>query len=109
MHPLPEYREREQAVMPSSPINLAVLLSGSGTTLQNLIDHIAAKKLDARIKLVIGSREGLLGIERAMQAGIPSHAVDRKTFPDVTSFSRRVFELIDEARVDLVCLAGWLC
>jgi phosphoribosylglycinamide formyltransferase-1 len=95
--------------MPPFPINLAVLLSGSGTTLQNLIDHIAAKKLDARIKLVIGSREGLLGVERAMQAGIPSHIVDRKQFSDVESFSHRVFELIDEARVELVCLAGWLC
>jgi formyltetrahydrofolate-dependent phosphoribosylglycinamide formyltransferase len=95
--------------MPTSPINLAVLLSGSGTTLQNLIDHIAAKKLDARIKLVIGSRDGLLGIQRAMQAGIPSHIVDRKRSADVASFSQRVFELIDEAQVDLVCLAGWLC
>jgi phosphoribosylglycinamide formyltransferase-1 len=95
--------------MPPSPVNLAVLLSGSGTTLQNLIDHIAAKKLDARIKLVIGSRDGLLGIERAMQAGIPSHIVDRKRFADVASLSQRVFELIDEARIDLVCLAGWLC
>jgi formyltetrahydrofolate-dependent phosphoribosylglycinamide formyltransferase len=91
------------------PLNLAVLVSGSGTTLQNLIDHISADKLHARIKLVIGSREGLMGIERAMQAGIPSEVVDRKSFPDVPAFSRRVFELIDRAEVDLVCLAGWLC
>jgi phosphoribosylglycinamide formyltransferase 1 len=95
--------------MPLSPINLAVLVSGSGTTLQNLIDHIAAKKLDARIKLVIGSRDGLMGIERAMQAGIPSEIVNRKSFADLPTFSRRVFSLIDEAHVDLVCLAGWLC
>jgi formyltetrahydrofolate-dependent phosphoribosylglycinamide formyltransferase len=95
--------------MPLPVINLAVLVSGSGTTLQNLIDHIAAKKLEVRIKLVIGSREGLFGIERAMQAGIHSQVVDRKSFPDVASFSRRVFGFIDEAQVDLVCLAGWLC
>ena len=65
--------------------------------------------LDARNKLVIGSRASLPGIERAMQAGIPSEVVDRKSFPDCPSFSRRVFDLVDRAEVDLVCLAGWLC
>ncbi len=92
-----------------SSINLAVLVSGSGTTLQNLIDQISANKLDAKIKLVIGSKPGLVGIDRAIKANIPSEVVDRKSFPDVSAFSHRVFELIDRAEVDLVCLAGWLC
>ena len=95
--------------MPLSPINLAVLVSGSGTTLQNLIDQIAQKNLDARIKLVIGSRPGLLALQRAIDANIPQAVVDRREFSDVASFSRRIFERIDEANVDLVCLAGWLC
>jgi len=95
--------------MPFSPINLAVLVSGSGTTLQNMLDQIAARKFDARVKLVIGSREGLLGIDRAKRAEIPTEVVDRKSFPDLAMFSPRVFNLIDDANVDLVCLAGWLC
>jgi phosphoribosylglycinamide formyltransferase 1 len=95
--------------MPFSPINLAILVSGSGTTLQNLLDLIASHKLDARIRLVIGSREGLLGVERAKRAGIPAEVVDRKSLPDPATFSHRVFQLIDRADVDLVCLAGWLC
>jgi len=95
--------------MPLSPINLAVLLSGSGTTLQNLIDEIAAGRLDARIKLVIASRPGLLGIQRAQAAGLPVAVIDRREFPDVPAFSREVFTAIDAAQVDLVCLAGWLC
>ena len=95
--------------MPLSPINLAVLVSGSGTTLQNLIDQIAQKNLDARIKLVIGSRPGLLALQRAIDANIPQAVVDRREFSDVASFSRRIFERIDEANVDLVCLAGRLC
>jgi phosphoribosylglycinamide formyltransferase 1 len=95
--------------MPSSPLNLAVLVSGSGTTLQNLIDQIGANKLNARIKLVIGSRDGLIGIDRAKAAGISSDVVHRKPFRDVASFSSRIFDLIDHAEVDLVCLAGWLC
>src|SRR5262245_57866233 len=94
--------------MPMSPINLAVLVSGSGTTLQNLIDQIRDRKLNARIKLVIGSRPGLHGVDRAQRAEIPNHVVDRKQSADVASFSRCVFDLIEPAEVDLICLGGWL-
>jgi phosphoribosylglycinamide formyltransferase-1 len=96
-------------MMAHSPIKLAVLLSGGGTTLQNLIDQIAAKRLDAKINLVVGSKPGLRGIERATAAGIPNTFIDRKQHPELADFSRRVFEQIDAANVDLVCLAGWLC
>ena len=95
--------------MPASPIQLAVLVSGSGTTLQNLIDHIAAGTLDARIALVIGSRPDLTGLERARKAGLRTAVVDRREFASCAEFSRRVFDLCSEARPDLVCLAGWLC
>jgi formyltetrahydrofolate-dependent phosphoribosylglycinamide formyltransferase len=94
--------------MPSL-LKLAVLASGSGTTLQNFIDQIAAKRLDAKIELVIGSKPGLVALDRADKANIRGEVVERKPFPDVASFSRRIFQLIDEAKVDLVCLAGWLC
>ena len=63
--------------MTKPPIHLVVLISGSGTTLQNLIDQIAAGKLDARIDLVIGSRRGLLGLGRAEKAGLRTEIVDR--------------------------------
>jgi phosphoribosylglycinamide formyltransferase-1 len=95
--------------MAHSPIHLAVLVSGSGTTLQNIVDVIAAKKLDAKINLVIGSRAGLGGIERARRAGLRAEVVERKKFGDVAAFSERVFELIDASNVDLICLGGWLC
>jgi formyltetrahydrofolate-dependent phosphoribosylglycinamide formyltransferase len=58
---------------------------------------------------VIGSKPGLVALDRAAKANIRSAVVERKPFADVASFSRRVFQLIDEANVDLVCLAGWLC
>jgi phosphoribosylglycinamide formyltransferase 1 len=95
--------------MPPSPINLAVLASGSGTTLQNLIDRIDEGSLDARIKLVIASKPGLVAQQRAAEAELPSAVVDRKGFDDVQAFSARVFALCDEAHVDLIGLAGWLC
>jgi formyltetrahydrofolate-dependent phosphoribosylglycinamide formyltransferase len=95
--------------MPTAPITLAVLLSGSGTTLQNFIDEIAAGRLNARIKLVIASRPGLKGIDRARDAALPITVIDRREFADVQYFSRQVFAEIDRAQVDLVTLAGWLC
>src|SRR5688572_32586086 len=95
--------------MPAKPLNLAVLVSGSGTTLQHLIDQIAAGTLDARIGIVIGSRPELLGVKRAADAKLMNFVVDRKSFADVASFSKAVFALCDDAGVDLVVLAGWLC
>jgi len=92
-----------------STIKLAVLVSGSGTTLQNLIDLSAARKLDAEIPIVIGSRPNLVGLDRARAAKLRTEVVDRKTFADCSEFSRQVFGLCDDAGVDLVCLAGWLC
>lgn len=90
-------------------LRLVVLLSGSGTTLQNLIDLINAGKLDASIELVVGSREGLTGIDRARVAGLKNVVLPRKGYADVAAFSRDLFTHVDGAAPDLICLAGWLC
>ncbi len=90
-------------------LRLGVLLSGSGTTLQNIVDVSRAGKLDANVELVIASRAGLKGTDRAVAAGLENLVLARKQYPDVASFSRDVFAHLDAARVDLVCLAGWLC
>lgn len=96
--------------MPATPLKLAVLVSGSGTTLQNLIERIAAGALpEAQIAIVIGSRPDLLGLRRAADAKLMNFVVDRKSLADVATFSRQVFSLCDDAGVDLVVLAGWLC
>lgn len=95
--------------MASKPLHLAVLVSGSGTTLKNLIDRIADGALDARISIVIGSRPDLGGLQHAASAKLMNFVVDRKDYPETSEFSRQVFKLIDDAGVDLVVLAGWLC
>ena len=95
--------------MPTKILNLAVRVSGSGTTLANLIDQIAARTLDARIAVVIGSKPDLLALKRAADAKIMNFVVDRREFSSVADFSKNVFALCDDASVDLVCLAGWLC
>ncbi|HEY8667276.1 MAG TPA: phosphoribosylglycinamide formyltransferase [Tepidisphaeraceae bacterium] len=95
--------------MDQSPLKLAVLVSGGGTTLQNLIDSIAAGQLDARINLVIGSKPGLAGLQRAADAKLMSFVVERQPAESVGDFSKKVFSLCNDAGVDLVCLGGWLC
>ncbi|MEA2734394.1 MAG: phosphoribosylglycinamide formyltransferase 1, partial [Humisphaera sp.] len=95
--------------MASGALNLAVLVSGSGTTLQNLIDQINARTLDARIGIVIGSRPELMGLKRAADAKLMNFVVDRRSFADTAAFSKAVFSLCDDAGVDLIVLAGWLC
>ena len=90
--------------------NLVVLVSGSGTTLQNLIDRIATGQLVARIVGVVSSKPDVLGVERARRAGLPVRIVERKpsSATDQPSFSDRVFEAVREFRPDLVILGGWL-
>jgi formyltetrahydrofolate-dependent phosphoribosylglycinamide formyltransferase len=91
------------------PLRIAVLLSGSGRTLQNFIDLRATGKLHVDIRTVIASRPNLGGTTRAIAAALPNHVVERKSFADVHEFSRRIFSILDDANVDLVCFAGWLC
>lgn len=91
------------------PIDLAVLVSGAGTTLRNLIDLTKVRKLDAQIRLVIGSKSDLPALGRADEAKLAQIVVERQAFSSIAEFSRRIFTLCDDAKVDLVCLAGWLC
>ncbi len=86
---------------------LAVLLSGSGTTLQNLIDRIADGTLDARIKLVISSRPDVYGLERARLANIPHLVIERKGLSR-EAFGLAIYEKLRAEPIDLVCLAGFL-
>ena len=80
------------------PINLAVLLSGSGRTLQNLMDLIEADELDARISVVISNVADAFGLERARKHGIPA----------VAAPPARIEAELARHPVDLVALAGYL-
>jgi len=92
--------------MPS--LRLAVFLSGSGTTLQNFIDRIAAGRLDARIVSVVASKAGAFGLERAAKAGLPTTLIERKQCTSVEDFSEKLFANARAAQADLVLLAGFL-
>jgi phosphoribosylglycinamide formyltransferase-1 len=89
------------------PIRLAVLASGGGTTLQNLIDRIANGRLFATIVRVVVSKPGVGAIDRAERAGIPVEVVRKGTLAP-EQFEKAVFDPIRQAGADLVVLAGYL-
>ena len=96
--------------MPSSaePLRLAVLVSGGGTTLQNLLDRCADGRLPAQIVLVVANRSDAFALQRARQARVATHVVERKEAGSLENFSARIFAHCRAARAELVCLAGFL-
>jgi formyltetrahydrofolate-dependent phosphoribosylglycinamide formyltransferase len=92
------------------PFRIAVMISGAGTSLQNLIDRIADGRLPGvEIAVVISSRSSVQGVERAVQAGLPVDVIRTKDHPDVERFSEQIALTLDVYAVDLVVQAGWLC
>jgi phosphoribosylglycinamide formyltransferase-1 len=89
-------------------LRFGVLLSGGGRTLENIIEHIRAGDLAAEVAVVIASRPGIRGIEVGTAAGAATHLVRPKEYPTAEAYSNAMVRLLDEARVDLVCLAGFL-
>jgi phosphoribosylglycinamide formyltransferase 1 len=92
--------------MPS--LRLAILLSGSGTTLQNLLDRMADGQLAAEAVLVVSSKANAFGLDRAHRAGVPAVTISRKEAGSLEAFSEQVFAACREARAGLVCMAGFL-
>ena len=89
------------------PIRLAVCVSGGGTTLQNLIDLIRARRLQAEIVQVVASRPRIGAIARAEGAGLPL-SLASQTAHSSAEFSASVFDPIRHSRADLVILGGFL-
>ena len=99
---------RAEEKMPK-PIHIAVLLSGGGTTLQNLIDRIEAGRLDARVSVVIGSRADAYGLERARKRNIPAVVVSSRKHRDFDALSDAIAAELEKHPVDLVVMAGFMC
>lgn len=87
---------------------VVVLISGSGSNLQALIDAASAADYPARVVAVISNRPAVKGLERAEQAGIPAHVLDHKEFDERESFDAALQDLIDQFEPDLVVLAGFM-
>lgn len=100
--------KRVPQVNSSSKLRIVVLLSGSGRTLRNFLDHVDDGTLTARISLVISSRAGVRGLEIANEAGIATAVCDPRQFDSAEAFSRAVFDQCREAKADLVVMAGFM-
>jgi formyltetrahydrofolate-dependent phosphoribosylglycinamide formyltransferase len=92
----------------TAPLRLAVLLSGEGTSLENLFEKIESGELPATISVVIASKADAGGLARARRRGVPAVAVPRKQYADVAAFNDRLHEVLAEHPVDLVALLGFL-
>lgn len=92
----------------ATTLRLAVLLSGTGRTLENLLGAIKRGELPARVETVISTRRRVRGNEVAAGAGLPLHVIPRRRFESVEAFSREVWLTLERYPVDLIVLAGFL-
>ncbi|PZR29869.1 MAG: phosphoribosylglycinamide formyltransferase [Ectopseudomonas oleovorans] len=90
------------------PCNVVVLISGSGSNLQALIDSVGHDGNPARIAAVICNRADAYGLERAKQAGIATGLLDHKQFDGRDAFDAALIQTIDAHQPDLVVLAGFM-
>ncbi|MEA3486213.1 MAG: phosphoribosylglycinamide formyltransferase, partial [Thermodesulfobacteriota bacterium] len=89
-------------------INLGVLVSGSGSNLQAIIDNIESGKLDAIIRVVISNVSGVRALERAKTHNIPAVVVDHENFSTREESDREAVAILKSHSVDLVIMAGFM-
>jgi formyltetrahydrofolate-dependent phosphoribosylglycinamide formyltransferase len=92
---------------------LAVLLSGTGSTMVNLQEHIERGEVPAEIAVVVSSRKKVLGLERARGFGLSTRVLARKPFKrggafDEVGYSSAMVELLEPFEPDLLVLAGFM-
>lgn len=94
--------------MPSTSCDVVVLLSGTGSNLQALIDSTRTGDSPVRIRAVISNRADAYGLQRARDAGIDTAVLDHKAFDGREAFDAALVELIDGFAPQLVVLAGFM-
>ena len=89
-------------------LRVVVLISGSGSNLQALIDGVTKGELPIEIAAVISNRPEVLGLTRAAQAGIPTQVLDHKGFTSREAFDQELARTIDTYNPGLIVLAGFM-
>jgi len=92
----------------SQPASLVVLISGSGSNLQAIIDQCANNSINASICRVISNKTDVKGLARAEDAGIATQVIDHTQYADREAFDAALIEVIDQCNPDLVVLAGFM-
>ncbi|KAM4538622.1 trifunctional purine biosynthetic protein adenosine-3 [Fundulus diaphanus] len=93
---------------PCKRTRVGVLISGTGTNLQALMDRARRPSSAAEIVVVISNRPGVQGLKRASLAGIQTRVVDHKLYGSRAEFDGTIDRVLEEFKVDLVCLAGFM-
>ncbi len=89
-------------------LTLAILISGSGSNLQAIIDAIESKSLDARIAVVISNQADAFGLMRAQNSGIPTEIASHRDYSSRAEFDLALIELLNPFSPDLIILAGFM-
>jgi phosphoribosylglycinamide formyltransferase 1 len=89
-------------------LKIGVLVSGRGSNLQAIIDAVSSKKIKAEIAVVISNVPGAAALERAMKHGIKAVVIDGREHSDRSSYDKQVIKTLEENKVGLVCLAGYM-
>jgi len=92
----------------SGRTKLGVLVSGSGSNLQALLDACARPDFPAEVAVVVSNVPTAFALERARKAGVPAVVLDHKTFGSRTDFEKALVETLASAGVEWVCLAGFM-
>lgn len=87
---------------------LGVLISGSGTNLQAIIDASIGGSLDADVAVVISNHEAAYGLERARKAGVPAVWIDRTAYTNFSAYNAALLATLQEHEVDWVVMAGYM-
>ena len=92
----------------NTPLSLGVLVSGTGSNLQAVLDAIEGGNLAARVRIVISNRPNVQALERASKAGIPALTIPHKDFSTREEFDHAMVSALREAEVSWVVLAGFM-
>ena len=87
---------------------IGVLISGRGSHLRNLIARCQSGEIDASVVTVISNKADAPGLQYAKEAGIESVVLSHRNYPDREKFDEQLAENLEQEKVDLVCLAGFL-
>ncbi len=101
-------RRIEGCAAVSERAEIAVLVSGSGSNLQAIIDASERGEIPCKVGLVLSNRAGCFGLERAARHRIPTAVVDHKAYQTREEFDARLVEILAESGVQLICLAGFM-
>jgi phosphoribosylglycinamide formyltransferase-1 len=92
----------------AEPLNLGVLVSGTGTNLQAILDAIEKRELAAKVRIVISNKAGVLALERAARADVPTAVISHKDYASREAFDDELVHVLHGAGVRWVVLAGFM-